>query len=233
MPSRTLGARKKLHVRNFLRVFLADVRRFALSQQVVDFRVHDFVVARHKLLHQHLGLAAPGADEDARAGPDPAKWPGSLLSTLLLYRSFQSVMYPCSFARIILASTTTAPSPSCPALSGLMSISSISGKSITSCESLCMLSTMASMSTGFSPRTPLSSLIGLYGFDHRPAFLGGHRREAERDVLEHLHENPAQAEHEHGTELRVASSCRGSLPCRPWPFFRAACRGCRRRASCA
>lgn len=58
------------------------------------------------------------------------------------------------FFNISLISTARAPFPSSKTIMGLISNSSISGKSQTSFETLKMVSTRASISESFAPRTP-------------------------------------------------------------------------------
>ena len=96
-------------------------------------------------------------------------------------------------------------------MNGLMSISSICGKSVTSWLMRCRHLAMASRSTRASPARAFEQGVGLRAPEHLHGLLGGDRREVERDVLHHLDENAAQAEHQHRAELRVAGHAQDHL----------------------
>ena len=64
-------------------------------------------------------------------------------------------------------------------------------------------STSASTSAGFAPRTPSSSGKPCELAQHAVGLVAPERRDAERDVAQHLDEHPAEARHDDRSEERV------------------------------
>ena len=156
---------------------------------MINFRVNDVVVVADQGLDQLLRLSAARPDEYPVARLDFLD--GLRGGHAFCFYSLPAIRpcYPFSFEKIILASTTNAPSPSAPTLSGLISTSSISGKSMTSCDSRCRRDHDRVDIDGFFSARPAQQSVGPRALDHRQAFFLSQGRKAENHVLEHFNEN--------------------------------------------
>src|SRR6266446_2532091 len=93
---------------------------------------------------------------------------------------------------------------------GLRSSSTISGKSLTSCDTLMMMSASASRLTGSLPRTPFS-MSWAYAVEHRQCVVLGGGSETEGDVLQHLDQHAAEAERHELAERAVGDGADDDL----------------------
>ncbi len=103
------------------------------------------------------------------------------------------------------------PLPCSNTIRGFTSSSVISGKSVTSCDSRRIASTIASMSAGGSPADSAKQRVGSNLEDHVPRHFGGQRGNAEGDVTKHLDVDSAEAEHDEVAELRIVGRAEDDL----------------------
>ena len=86
---------------------------------------------------------------------------------------------------------------------GLRSSSTISGKSVTSCDTLTMTSASAVAVHRLAAAHALQHLVRLDAVEHRERVFLGRGREAEGDVLQHLDQHAAEAERHQLAERAV------------------------------
>ena len=107
------------------------------------------------------------------------------------------------YANRMRTSATKLPLGAAPAISGLMSNSTMRSKSATNWPNRTRISSMLWMSAAGLPRAPCQQPKRLDLADHSPRRGHVHRRQAERHVAEQLDVNPAQAEHQRRPKRRV------------------------------
>ncbi len=108
--------------------------------------------------------------------------------------------------------------PSGEAMTGLRSTSTMSGSVVARAATArrCSSAT-APRSTGGPPRTPSRSRAAAQVVEHRQRVVAVDRREADRHVVEHLGEHPAEPDHDGRPERRVAAKPDDELDTRDRP----------------